>query len=185
MIDGDDFVVGGDGNDTVASAVPDDYDGDFDDDQRFGGSSNWQWGRAGDDKIVAPGGDAGDTASHGDDVRVGGGDDTVYGGFGGGYDTIDAGDGDDTVEGGDHADNLLGGAGDDTISGGGGDDILIGGTGDDTLTGGAGDDTIDGSIGADQYNFSAGHGDDVVNDFEPDKDTLSLGRVNTNVVPRR
>ena len=59
-------------------------------------------------------------------------------------------------------DKLYGGpgGGDDTLSGGKGDDMLFGGRGDDTLDGGMGNDMLNGGAGAD--NFSGGSGNDMI-----------------------
>ena len=62
-----------------------------------------------------------------------GGDDKLYGGPGGGDDTLNGGRGDDM---------LFGGRGDDTLDGGRGDDMLNGGPGEDDFMGGSGDDMI-------------------------------------------
>ncbi|ORF35977.1 hypothetical protein BGI09_00025, partial [Snodgrassella alvi] len=66
-------------------------------------------------------------------------------------------DGDDLLNGDDGDDILIGGAGNDTLNGGKGYDILIGGTGDDILNGGDWE--------KDRYEFTAGHGHDVIYDI--------------------
>ncbi|MCY4363849.1 MAG: hypothetical protein OXE42_17000 [Gammaproteobacteria bacterium] len=66
-------------------------------------------------------------------IKGNGGNDKLYGGPGGGNDTL-MGDGGD--------DMLFGGHGNDTLHGGGGDDMLNGGAGDDMFYGGAGSDVI-------------------------------------------
>ncbi|WP_458098401.1 Ig-like domain-containing protein [Roseomonas sp. WA12] len=54
-------------------------------------------------------------------------------------------------------------------------DALVGGSGADTITGGAGDQALRGNGGADRFEFSPGHGRDVVADFDPsDGDVLVL-----------
>jgi len=63
---------------------------------------------------------------------------------------------DDTIYGGPAGELLDGGAGQDRIYGGDGDDIIIGGTGNDLLDGGTGSDT---------YRFSAGFGEDRIEDY--------------------
>lgn len=67
------------------------------------------------------------------------------------------GDGDDT---------LLGDAGDNRLVGMRGNDAIDGGAGNDELTGHFGDDILSGGLGADVFHFEAGHGDDVVLDFD-------------------
>ncbi len=53
-----------------------------------------------------------------------------------------------------------------------GNDILDGGKGDDTLLGGGGDDELTGGKGRDTFIFGPGDGDDVITDFEKNKDTI-------------
>ena len=72
-------------------------------------------------------------------LEGGAGDDTLYGGPGGGDDRLYGGAGDDTLYGGRGNDTLEGGAGADVLRGGDGDDWLEGGAGADALRGGAGD----------------------------------------------
>ncbi|MGV8209185.1 calcium-binding protein, partial [Pseudomonas aeruginosa] len=59
-------------------------------------------------------------------------------------------------------DLLLGYNGNDSLSGGAGNDRLEGGNGNDTLVGGQGNDTLLGGRGDDTYVFSAGSGQDVI-----------------------
>jgi Ca2+-binding RTX toxin-like protein len=78
------------------------------------------------------------------------------------------------VQQGDAASNLLvGGAGDDLVTGlvtgslmqgGAGNDTLEGAAGDETLEGGTGNDALNGGEGNDVYRFSAGFGQDVIDD---------------------
>jgi Ca2+-binding RTX toxin-like protein len=92
-----------------------------------------------------------------------------------GKDILNGGAGNDTLNGGDGDDILNGGAGNDTLNGGDGDDILNGGAGNDTLYGGYGNDILIGGTGndilrggdwhKDRYEFEAGHGQDVVEDY--------------------
>lgn len=94
-----------------------------------------------------------------------------------------------TISGTDNSERLYGLAGDDIIDGKGGDDVIKGKVGDDVLLGGAGNDTMEGNEGkdilfggigndrikggadADTFWFSAGHGNDIVDQLRPD-DTL-------------
>ena len=85
--------------------------------------------------------------SRGNTIKGGGGDDKIYGGPGGG---------------------------DDTLMGDGGDDMVFGGHGKDTLHGGAGDDMFYGGVGADRYYGGAGsdmiyadNADTVINGWLP------------------
>ncbi|MDF1734200.1 MAG: hypothetical protein P1U37_02870 [Minwuia sp.] len=93
---------------------------------------------------------------------------------------LTGGDAADTMAGADTADTLAGNGGDDHLNGMGGADLLVGGAGDDTLTGGnrsglndlsddtliggAGNDLLTGRQGDDDLIFSAGFGNDVVQD---------------------
>lgn len=78
-------------------------------------------------------------------------------------DQIDALAGNDVAWGYAGNDEILGNEGDDTLNGGDGDDTLVGGTGDDNLTGGD---------GADTYQFSAGHGNDIISNYDNDSDSI-------------
>jgi Ca2+-binding RTX toxin-like protein len=92
-----------------------------------------------------------------------------------GKDILNGGTGDDTLNGEGGNDILNGGAGDDILNGGEGDDTLNGGAGNDILNGGAGFDILNGGAGndvlkggewhKDRYEFEAGHGNDVIDDF--------------------
>ncbi|MBB5206399.1 Ca2+-binding RTX toxin-like protein [Inhella inkyongensis] len=68
--------------------------------------------------------------------------------------------------GGEGDDYFEGSEGRDGIRGLGGNDSLLGAAGHDTLEGGAGDDTLQGGAGDDLYLFSAGHGQDLVDDLQ-------------------
>jgi len=106
------------------------------------------------DVIVAPPGV--------EDVKGGGGDDTIVAAplaaesscpsgchLGVGSQTFEGGPGNDIVYGERGNDTLLGGSGDDQLFGGIGDDLLKGGPGNDRLAGGFGADSIDGEEGDD------------------------------------
>jgi Ca2+-binding RTX toxin-like protein len=106
------------------------------------------------DVIVAPPGV--------EDVKGGGGDDTIVAGpvtaasscpsgchLGVGSQTFEGGPGNDIVYGERGNDTLLGGPGNDQLFGGIGDDLLKGGPGNDRLAGGFGADSIDGEEGDD------------------------------------
>jgi Ca2+-binding RTX toxin-like protein len=64
------------------------------------------------------------------------------------------------------ADVLVGQATGDVLNAAEGDDRVFGGDGNDQLTGGAGNDVLVGGRGADIYHFSAGWGQDVVDDLQ-------------------
>ena len=80
---------------------------------------------------------------------------------------IDGLAGDDTLYGGP-------GGGDDVINGGSGNDSIFGGQGDDTLIGGPGDDRLAGGPGADVFVFGPGDGADTVTDFSGGADKIDL-----------
>ncbi len=96
------------------------------------------------------------------------GDDTIYASlpttYQDGNDILYGGRGNDIVYGFSGSDLLIGGQeyndfadGHDTIAGGMGNDIIVGSGGNDQLTGGDGNDV---------FVFSAGHGTDVITDFQ-------------------
>src|SRR4051812_764382 len=135
------------------------------------------------DVIVAPAGV--------EDVKAGGGDDTIVAApltasaacpdgchLGVGSQTFEGGEGDDVVFGERGNDTLRGGPGNDQLFGGIGDDLLEGGPGNDRLAGGFGADSINGEEG-DDY----GRGDatiDRIFDTGGGTDTLSYS---TGVTP--
>jgi len=83
-------------------------------------------------------------------------------------------DGDDRLDGGTGNDALIGGAGNDNLIGGAGNDSLDGGIGTDTLAGGTGNDTLKGGVHADLFVFATGSGQDIIVDFQPGTDRISL-----------
>jgi hypothetical protein len=70
--------------------------------------------------------------------------------------------------------NGFGKAGNDTLFGGAGNDRVDGGGGRDVLSGGIGDDLMIGGTGVDTFRFGGGDGDDIIADFTPDQDVISL-----------
>ncbi len=122
---GNDFIDGGMGNDTIF--------GMDDDDTIYGGQGNDVIDGGIDDDLIYGG--------LGDDILMGGqGNDTVDGGQG--NDSLVGGDGDDVMTGDAGNDTFVGGAGADTMSGGGDRDLFIGG--------GIGD-VVDGNENGDDY----------------------------------
>ncbi len=65
-------------------------------------------------------------------------------------------------------------SGNDVLMGGSGRDRLISRGGDDWLQGGAGADVLQGGSGRDVFSFGRGDGADLIMDFEPGLDTVSL-----------
>jgi Ca2+-binding RTX toxin-like protein len=116
--DGDNQVVGGNGDDVLDGA----------------GGNDTLTGGAGDDVLA---GNIGNDA-----VNGGSGDDEVDGGEG--ADVLSGGSGDDLLLGGLGDDIVSGGSGDDRIVGGAGNDVLTGGSGSDSFVfaAGFGHDTI-------------------------------------------
>ncbi len=127
-----------------------------------------------------------------EDVRGGGGNDTIVAAalgaespcpsgcqfLGVGSQTFEGGPGDDVIFGERGNDTLIGGPGNDRLYGGIGDDLLLGGPGDDLLAGGFGADSIDGEEGND---FVRGDSTiDRIYDTGGGNDTLSYA---TGVTP--
>lgn len=202
-----DTLFGGAGDDTLLAGSFDDTDSDALVDSgeavTTGSGNHTAYGGTGNDLIIGAAGNDILGGGTGDDrIESGNGDDTLYGGpndqgdvgtndvllGGAGADLIFASGGADSVTGGDGADTLFGGSENDTITGGRGSDEIFGGSGDDwihgnnssdTLRAGTGDDMISGGAGADSFVFRAGHGDDVVEDFNLADDTLVLNGTDT------
>ncbi len=138
---GNDYVDGGSGNDTVSAGLGNDtVRGGHGVDDLNGGSgidevdfsdisADWHIDLLNETASFAGQGGADEIVNF-EQVRNGGGDDTVNGGHG--AETFRAGSGNDVVD---------GRAGDDVILGEGGHDNLKGGTGDDIISGGSGTDT--------------------------------------------
>lgn len=110
-----DFVIGGDGNDTITT----------------GGRADRICGGNGNDTITTGGGDDRVSGGSGNDtIDSGGGDDRVWAGSG--TDTVIGGGGNDQINGEGGTDQLDGRQGNDKLRGGGDEpDVLIGGPGDD------------------------------------------------------
>jgi hypothetical protein len=90
-----------------------------------------------------------------DDLRGGGGDDTLNGLAG-----------QDLLSGGPGKDTLIGGDGNDMLSGGQGKDVLIGGPGADIMNGGEGKDTI--------VYLSPDEGIDLIQGFNHEEDQINI-----------
>ena len=150
---------------------------------RSGGSGDDTF-NGGVDHDILEGGSGGDTLSGGGDrdhVLGGSGNDRVYGGAdrdivrgGSGNDYVDGGSGDDFLMGDTGNDHIMGDAGWDRLLGGEGDDFLEGGSGDDVMVGGAGDDLMTGGAGKDHFVYFENAGNDVIREFELDKDVIDL-----------
>ena len=133
---------------------------------------------------ILEGGSGYDTLSGGGDrdhVLGGSGNDIVHGGDN--RDIARGGSGNDFIDGGKHDDFLMGDAGNDHILGGHGwdrlfgsegNDFLEGGSGDDVMLGGAGDDLMIGGAGKDHFVYFENAGNDVIREFELDKDVIDL-----------
>ncbi|MBL6621378.1 MAG: hypothetical protein ISP24_01680, partial [Rickettsiales bacterium] len=152
LVDGDDYLDGGEGNDQLYGKNGNDImNGGVGDDYLNGGSGNDELlGEDGDDQL-----DGGD----GDDLLDGGnGNDLLFGENG--NDIINGGEGDDQISGGDGNDQINAGEGNDLILGDDGDDVINAGNGNDNINGGDGNDEILGEDGDDQ--ITAGNGDDLI-----------------------
>ena len=146
-----------------------------------GGRNNFE---GNDDHDILEGGSGNDTLfGYGgrDHVLGGSGDDFVYGGDGrdivrggSGNDVVDGGSGDDFLFGDSGNDHIIGGHGWDRLFGGEGNDFLEGGDGDDVMIGDAGDDLMIGGAGKDHFVFRGNFGNDVIREFELDKDVIDL-----------
>jgi len=149
---GNDFVIAGAGQDSLAGGLGDDFLG----------------GEGGNDTLVAGQGNDVVLGGDGQDLLQGdGGDDYILGGIGndslsgaGANDALYGDAGDDTIDGGGENDVLVGGDGKDVIIGDDGDDYLLAGLGDDSLSGGYGTDRLYAEAGNDT--LSAGGGNDVL-----------------------
>ncbi|MEM9813346.1 MAG: Hint domain-containing protein [Pseudomonadota bacterium] len=78
---------------------------------------------------------------------------------------------------------IWGSAAADDIDGAGGDDRIDAGAGSDRISGGDGADIVAGGAGADTF-AAGGYGDgsdDLITDFNPDEDTLEIGRAFASV----
>ena len=136
------------------------------------------------DHDILEGGSGDDTLSGGGDrdhVLGGSGNDFVSGGDdrdivrgGSGNDVVDGGKHDDFLMGDTGNDHILGGHGWDRLFGGEGNDFLEGGSGDDVMIGGAGDDLMIGGAGKDHFVYLENAGNDVIREFELDKDVIDL-----------
>ncbi len=173
--DGNDSIVGTQGDDTLAGdAGIDRIKGGLGNDLILGGTSiDSLNGDAGNDTIL--GGD-------GTDTLVGDGADTIFGDAGNdnlrgdqGADILSGGDGDDTASGGDGNDTITGDAGNDSLLGNSALDSISGGEGDDTLDGGRNDDILNGEAGNDRIrgdhgndSISGGGGNDTINGGDGD-----------------
>ena len=150
---------------------------------RSGGNRNDTF-EGSDDHDILEGGGGNDTLSGGggrDHVLGGSGDDAVSGGDdrdivrgGSGDDVVDGGAQDDFLTGDSGNDHVIGGQGWDRLWGGEGNDFLEGGDGMDVLIGGAGDDLMIGGEGKDHFVYLGNDGNDVIREFELDKDVIDL-----------
>ena len=165
LIDGDDVIDGGCGDDTDILYGDDDqqladpYGGYADLNFILVGGDDMLRGRGGDDTLY--GGQQADSL-FGDE-----GDDTLYG-----YDQtgayassdesnrLEGGDGNDDLYGGSAADLILAGAGEDNVYAGGGADWVFGEDGDDFISGDDGHDLLVGGAGRDRV--EGGDGDDTL-----------------------
>ena len=181
---GFDIVSGNDGNDSLYGGTEEDWMfGGINNDRVYGGSGNdFLFGGLGFDTIYGDDGNDRITGEGQADALYGGtGNDTIFGEQG--FDIVSGNDGNDSLFGGSEEDWMFGGIDNDRVEGGDGNDVLYGGLGvdtilgdagndrlngegnSDTLIGGAGNDTLSGGGDADRFEFRAGSGVDVIEDF--------------------
>ena len=156
-LQGDDYVDGGDGVDSIYGfAGADTLLGGNGNDFLFGDYSSL------------------DVAYHGNDSLDGGEGDDRLEGMGG----------DDTLIGGNGSDSLYGGSGNDVLNGGAGFNVLDGGTGDDTLVAQGYSDTLTGGAGHDRYVVDTDWGATISETVlsADDTDVLVLGAINADAV---
>lgn len=199
---GNDFLVGGDGDDTLHGQGKNDtllggdgYDellADYSTTVTINDGDDWLDGGADNDRLWAGGGAdvlyGGDGDDHlwgdGEEVPTDlDGDDLLDGGAGNDY--MWGNGGRDTLLGGTGADRLWGDGEDlnandqaDYLDGGEGDDTLVGSLGDDTLWGGAGNDRLSGDGRFDVANTiptSGSDGNDYLNGEEGDDELVGGG----------
>ncbi len=142
-------------NSAIATIVNDDEESDPDAPALYVGTnaSDVVIGTAGVDLILALGG--------ADQILGNSGDDIIYGGRG-----------NDLIRGGNGMDDIHGGGGNDTIEGGADNDVIDGGRGRDFINGGGGDDILTGGSRNDVFIFNDDFGDDVITDFNQNRDVL-------------
>jgi predicted outer membrane repeat protein len=172
------YILLGEGNDTLSGGGGDDTVGSL-------GGDDITSGNAGND--VVTGGEDNDVVYGNQDSDAVYGnlaDDTLYGGQGG--DVLYGGQDDDVVFGNREADALHGNLGndilygnqsEDTLFGGAGDDTLYGGQAADVLDGGAGNNVLTGGVGADLFVFNATGGTTVITDFDAAEGDAITGTV--------
>ncbi len=173
--EGDDMLAGGEGSDAIHAGGGHDVVLADSQDDISGGAIT---GGEGYDKLIvseettlnisdlsATGFEA-VVAGHGNDSITALDDETSYNLDGNdGNDTLTTAGGQDVLSGGEGDDSLSAGAGSDRLFGGQGNDTLDGGDDADFLAGGAGNDTMLGGGGNDRYQFSRGHGHDLIHDY--------------------
>ena len=118
--------------------------------------------------------------SRGNTIEGGGGDDKIYGGPGGGDDTLHGDGGNDMIWGGIGGDTLRGGDGNDMLHGGAGADVFYGGNGSDMIYADSMDTVINGWTGA-VDDTDTGDVDESVEDDPMAVDTVSYARMKAGV----
>ncbi len=163
---GDDILIGSLGDDTLYGNNGDDilYGRNDNDTLRGGNGHDKLYGEDGID--ILDGG-------QGNDRLMGGqGNDKLYGSMG--HDWLYGQMGDDLLHGEGGNDKIYGQDGVDTLYGGKGIDRLYGGVDDDIITGGVNRDWLFGGQGDDIYNYSLGHGNDIL------RETSGNDKINVN-----
>jgi Ca2+-binding RTX toxin-like protein len=171
----DNYVWGGDGNDTLFGRAGNDT--------LVGGAGN-DFLEGGEGRDLLVGGDGFDFAMYttatagvraflsfpfGTGEAFGDSFFSIEGLWGSDFDdNLSGNEGDNSLVGGAGNDFLFGAGGADVVQGGAGDDNVGGGDGNDMLGGGAGNDTINGGPGRDTYIFGVGDGIDRIGDMSTD-----------------
>lgn len=166
---GSDTVDGGDGADTISGGVGDDV--------IIGGAGNDELnGDDGFDEIEGSAGDGDDNIDGGADYDIASYlyiETSIWVDMAAG--TISGVDtGNDTII---DIEGVWTGAGNDTLLGNSDDNDLFGGAGNDILSAGEGADYLRGDIGDDVYQYSVGHGEDLIDDWSdvPGSDKIVFG----------
>lgn len=190
-LDGNDYLIGGAGNDTINGGAGNDYlDGRGGNDLLVGGAGNDYYVIDSlQDQILEAPGEGVDTVyvlansnyslpTNVENVYLGGNatsarDNSQTNNYMGANQTLSS-----TLYGVYGNDTLIGGAGNDYLDGGEDNDIIVGGAGNDRLVGYIGNDTLIGGAGNDTFVMSSfgARGVNIITDFTSGQDKMELHR---------